>query len=90
MRTVIVGGLSQSAYFQQRMNHEFGIKSRYRLNVIIPKRPILSVIEGAAYFGITAHYIKARVLQYSYGWIGSTSLEAAMKRNIPEKSLCWD
>eukprot|EP01084_Bolivina_argentea_P094716 170294_1 len=28
----------------------------------------MSVVEGAAYFGITDNYIKARILKYSYGF----------------------
>eukprot|EP00483_Globobulimina_turgida_P003392 UN03398 len=63
----LVGGLSTSPYFQKQMKHQFGTKSKYQLSVIIPQRPILSVVEGAAYFAITQNYIKARILRYTYG-----------------------
>merc|ERR1719474_244039 len=63
----LVGGLSTSPYFQNRMISEFGLQSKYRLNMIIPKRPILAVVRGAAYMGVTDNYIKARVLRYTYG-----------------------
>eukprot|EP00486_Rosalina_sp_Unknown_P003625 CAMPEP_0201572660 /NCGR_PEP_ID=MMETSP0190_2-20130828/16078_1 /ASSEMBLY_ACC=CAM_ASM_000263 /TAXON_ID=37353 /ORGANISM="Rosalina sp." /LENGTH=122 /DNA_ID=CAMNT_0047998729 /DNA_START=50 /DNA_END=414 /DNA_ORIENTATION=+ len=44
----LAGGLSTSPYFQHRMREEFGPKSKYNMTLIIPKRPILSVVEGAA------------------------------------------
>ena len=47
----LVGGLSESKYFQQQMEKEFGSKSKYGLEMIIPERPILSVAKGAACFG---------------------------------------
>ncbi len=47
----LVGGLAESSYFQARMEEEFGLKSKYGLSIIVPKRPILSVVEGAAWFG---------------------------------------
>ena len=37
------------------------------LQLNIPQRPILSVVEGAAYFGITPIYVKAKILKYTYG-----------------------
>ena len=61
----LVGGLSTSKYFQLRMEQQFGPKSKYKLKLIIPRRPILCVVEGAAYFGITNNYIKSRALPHS-------------------------
>eukprot|EP01084_Bolivina_argentea_P084108 152205_1 len=52
----LAGGLSSSPYFQSKMTEMFGSKSKYGMDVIIPNRPILSVVEGAAYFGITPNY----------------------------------
>ena len=64
----LVGGLSCSPYFQSRMRMRFGKESEYKLDLIIPKpSPILAVVRGAAYFGITDNYIRARVLKRSYG-----------------------
>ena len=63
----MVGGLSTSPYFQFKMKKAFGMKSRYKLIIIIPRRPLLSVVEGAAYFGITTNYVKSRILRYTYG-----------------------
>eukprot|EP01084_Bolivina_argentea_P271789 462543_1 len=43
----IAGGLAQSKYFRERIYESFGMKSKYKLSIRVPKRPILSVIDGA-------------------------------------------
>ena len=53
----LVGGLSTSEYFQERMNTEFKRKSQYNLCIIIPKLQMLSVVKGAAWFWITENYV---------------------------------
>ena len=63
----LVGGLSISKYFQSKMRMEFGKEENYNLTVIMPARPVLSVVEGAAYSAITHNYIKARRLRCTYG-----------------------
>ena len=80
----LVGGLSCSKYFQYRMENTFGPISKYRLQIIIPKRPILSVVQGAAYFGITKNYIKARRLRKTYGISGNIPIDTAKSLGIPE------
>eukprot|EP01084_Bolivina_argentea_P094715 170293_1 len=42
----------------------------------------MSVVEGAAYFGITDNYIKARILKYSYGISQNSSVSVAKKSGI--------
>ena len=79
----LVGGLSCSAYFQYRMKQEFGPLSKYLLIIITPNRPILSVVAGAAYFGITRDYVKARRLRYSYGIIGRIPKSVALANKVP-------
>merc|ERR1711971_1319935 len=44
----LVGGLSRSPYFEWRMRRQFGSKSRYKMEIVVPRRPMLSVVEGAA------------------------------------------
>ena len=83
----LAGGLSSSPYFQHRMRQQFGPTSRYNLKLIIPQRPILSVVEGAAYFGITPNYIKARVLRYTYGKICRFEEKYAKAAGIPEDHI---
>eukprot|EP01084_Bolivina_argentea_P006830 12903_1 len=47
----------------------------------------MSVVEGAAYFGITDNYIKARILQYSYGIQRSYRLSAAKKNGVSSEHI---
>ena len=58
-------------YFVDRLEQAFGLKSRFALTLIVPQRPILSVVEGAANLGITDGYIKARILRLTYGLLQS-------------------
>lgn len=83
----LVGGLSTSPYFQQRMRAEFGMRSRFRLEISIPERPILSVVTGAAYMGIVDNYIKARVLKYTYGQTLYVQKSLAKARAIPQEHI---
>ena len=83
----LAGGLSMSSYFQHKMREEFGQKSKYKLALILPRRPILSVVEGAAYFGITPNYIKARVLGYTYGEIMDFTQSTARAQKVPEQYI---
>eukprot|EP01083_Nonionella_stella_P070750 189443_1 len=62
--------------------------------MIIPNRPILSVVEGAAYFGITPNYIKARVLRYTYGQVSCLKKSEAIVMGVPsdhiEKNMLYN
>eukprot|EP01083_Nonionella_stella_P284018 966778_1 len=64
------------------MRQQFGPKSKYKMNLIVPLRPILSVVEGAAYFGITPNYIKCRILKYTYGELLRYSETEAKNLNV--------
>lgn len=63
----LVGGLGSSKYLQYLFHKEFGPNSQYKLHLIIPSRPILSVVDGAARFGLKPDYIQARTLAKTYG-----------------------
>lgn len=63
----LAGGLSSSKYFQHRIHESFGIDSPYGLSIRIPRRPILSVIDGALKLGLKPSYIKTRRVKYTYG-----------------------
>eukprot|EP01084_Bolivina_argentea_P094714 170292_1 len=47
----------------------------------------MSVVEGAAYFGITDNYIKARILKYTYGIRGNDRLSLAKKNGISSEHI---
>jgi len=63
----LVGGLGSSKYLQYKITSTFGPSSKFGLNIIIPSRPILSVVDGAARFGLQPDYIQARTLSKTYG-----------------------
>eukprot|EP00485_Elphidium_margaritaceum_P000041 CAMPEP_0202692808 /NCGR_PEP_ID=MMETSP1385-20130828/7099_1 /ASSEMBLY_ACC=CAM_ASM_000861 /TAXON_ID=933848 /ORGANISM="Elphidium margaritaceum" /LENGTH=722 /DNA_ID=CAMNT_0049348405 /DNA_START=35 /DNA_END=2203 /DNA_ORIENTATION=+ len=63
----LVGGFSSSKYLQHRIMYELGIKSEYKLIVIVPKRPSLSVVDGAVRLGLKPDFISARKLRKTYG-----------------------
>ena len=83
----LVGGLSCSPYFQYQMKQNFGKNSEYGLQLIIPRRPILSVVEGAAYFGLIKNYIKARILRYTYGKTIIWPLQRAIDNGVPKEHI---
>ena len=78
---------SSSSYFEQRISDVFGPNSKYKLTIIKPKRPILTVVEGAALFGITNNYIQARVLSKTYGVEGALFLDEAKVIKIPDSHI---
>jgi len=63
----LVGGLGSSKYLQFRIDNRFGPSSPFAMHVIVPERPILSVVDGAARFGLKKDYIQARTLAKTYG-----------------------
>ena len=83
----LVGGLSSSEYFRARIDEEFGLNSSYKFTLIKPERPMLTVVEGAALFGITDNYIQARVLSKTYGVEGALFLDEAKSIKIPDSHI---
>ncbi|ETN98488.1 hypothetical protein RFI_39007 [Reticulomyxa filosa] len=59
----LVGGFSQSHYLQFKLKQHY--ESKYTF--VIPQRPVLSVIEGAAQLSRTAPFITSRIVKYTYG-----------------------
>ncbi|ETO20109.1 hypothetical protein RFI_17111 [Reticulomyxa filosa] len=59
----LVGGFSQSHYLQFKLKQHY--ESKYTF--VIPQRPVLSVIEGAAQLARTAPFITSRIVKYTYG-----------------------
>ena len=58
----MVGGLSQSKYFQQKIIEAYG----QDMDIIIPSCSVLSIVSGAARFGIERKFIQSRKLTKSY------------------------
>ena len=69
----LVGGFSCSKYLQYRMRNVFGDDTKYDLIIVIPDKPLLSVVKGAAYFGLLSSIIKGEVSAYFsllvYGYV---------------------
>ena len=90
----LVGGLSSSPYVQKRIKEQLGINTKYGLEIITQKQPTLTVVEGAAYFGITKNYIRARILSKTYGVRVNMNLDTANKYGIPNEhiynNLCFN
>ena len=67
----LVGGYTLTPYYQQTIKQYFGLKSKYKINIIIPSKPMLSIVDGAARMGLLKNqnrkYIKQRVLAKTYG-----------------------
>ena len=60
---VLVGGLANSRYFQQRVCNAFGT----RMAVLVPSKATLCVVSGAARCGLLPRHIQQRVLPKTYG-----------------------
>ncbi|ETO36912.1 hypothetical protein RFI_00149 [Reticulomyxa filosa] len=80
----LVGGFSQSPYLQQRMRDEF----RKDYELVIPQRPILSVVRGAAVLDKIASFVIKRKVQKTYGIYCGWPLELAkLHPNITKEYL---
>eukprot|EP01084_Bolivina_argentea_P298836 515031_1 len=67
------------------MQQKFGEYGFYQMTVVIPKKPMLSVVEGAALMALTDYtYIRARKLKYTYGIERYVSKETAKAKGISE------
>ncbi|ETO03028.1 hypothetical protein RFI_34382, partial [Reticulomyxa filosa] len=76
----LVGGFSQSRYLQHKLKQKY--ESKYKF--IIPERPILSVIEGAAQLSRIPSFITSRIIKYTYGVRYNISIEKAQSHGIDE------
>ena len=69
----LVGGYTKNQYYQSRIIDTFGLNSEYKLDIIIPPKPMISVVDGAARMGQLSNnkrtYVAMRVLSKTYGEI---------------------
>ncbi len=72
---VMVGGLSSSGYVQSSIHEHFGPSSKFQLDIIIPKQPLLSVVHGAVLWAKHLSYIRYRRVPYTYGLTWSMNLK---------------
>ncbi|ETO08400.1 hypothetical protein RFI_28987 [Reticulomyxa filosa] len=68
----LVGGFSQSPYLQHKLKQHY--ESKYK--VVMPKRPVFSVVQGAAQLA-RIPFITSRIVKYTYGTGCGWSIEKA-------------
>jgi len=86
----IAGGLASSKYFQHRIHAAFGMESAHKLSIRIPRRPILSVIDGALKLGLKPNYIQRRRVKYTYGIAVDRSEKNVKLERLPQDYLVRD
>ena len=60
----MVGGFSESPYLKSEIKKKF---QNNETTVLIPKRPLISVIRGACMFGLNPRIITSRIAKKTYG-----------------------
>ncbi len=66
----MVGGFSESPYLKAEIKKNFednGIIGGAKINVLVPRRPQVSVIRGACMFGLNPRSITSRISKLTYG-----------------------
>ncbi|PKY47640.1 hypothetical protein RhiirA4_403613 [Rhizophagus irregularis] len=59
----LVGGFSESKYFQSRVKQKF----ESQIKIAVPPRPVIAVVNGACEYGLNMKSISTRVLKWTYG-----------------------
>ena len=60
----MVGGFNESPYLKSEIKKKF---QNQETTVLIPKRPLISVIRGACMFGLNPRIITSRIAKKTYG-----------------------
>ena len=67
----LVGGYTKTKYFQNKIIAMFGKNTKYNIDIIIPKKQLLCVVDGAARMGLLKNsnrvYVQSRILSKTYG-----------------------
>jgi molecular chaperone DnaK (HSP70) len=61
----MVGGFSESPFLKSEIKKNF--EEGYNINVLVPRRPQVSVIRGACMFGLNPRSITSRISKMTYG-----------------------
>jgi molecular chaperone DnaK (HSP70) len=61
----MVGGFSESPYLKAEIKRQF--ESNGEVNVLVPRRPQVSVVRGACMFGLNPRSITSRISKLTYG-----------------------
>lgn len=67
----MVGGFSESPYLKSEIKKNFEDNGQIiggaKINVLVPRRPQVSVIRGACMFGLNPRSITSRISKLTYG-----------------------
>ncbi|ETO01721.1 hypothetical protein RFI_35718 [Reticulomyxa filosa] len=69
----LVGGFSQSPYLQHRLKQHY----EHKYIFVMYKRPVFSVVQGAAQLARIPSFIKSRIVKYTYGTSSGRPIEKA-------------
>jgi molecular chaperone DnaK (HSP70) len=61
----MVGGFSESPFLKAEIKKNF--EENFNINVLVPRRPQVSVIRGACMFGLNPRSITSRISKLTYG-----------------------
>jgi len=64
---LLAGGFCESNYVRHRLHERFGVDSEHRLRIVVPRRPILQVVSGAALFSKNQCYVRSRHFRNTIG-----------------------
>jgi hypothetical protein len=84
----MVGGFSESPYLKSEIKKNFednGIIGGAKINVLVPRRPQVSVIRGACMFGLNPRSITSRISKLTYGINTLTTFDPT--RHAEEKKV---
>ena len=71
----MVGGFSESPFLKCEIKKIF--EESYSINVLVPRRPQVSVIRGACMFGLNPRSITSRISKMTYGINTLTTFDPA-------------
>jgi molecular chaperone DnaK (HSP70) len=84
----MVGGFSESPYLKAEIKKNFEeskLIGGSKINVLVPRRPQVSVIRGACMFGLNPRSITSRISKLTYGINTLTTYDPA--RHAEEKKV---
>jgi len=84
----MVGGFSESPYLKAEIKKSFeesGVIGGAKINVLVPRRPQVSVIRGACMFGLNPRSITSRISKLTYGINTLTTYDPA--KHAEEKKV---
>ena len=87
----LAGGYTKTVYFQNKIINMFGLNSKYKIDVIIPKKQLLCVVDGAARMGLLKNsnrvYVQSRILSKTYGQLMDRPMKNIRKQKYKQSYI---